>query len=84
MLILEAVRYFCKLLATDCCYRDVEDIDLYAGGMSENHVPGGSVGPTFACIIAQQFRNLKVGDRFWHERNDSITGFTAGTNYFSL
>ncbi len=56
----------------------MDDIDLFAGGMVENLVPGGLAGPTFACIIARQFRNNKIGDRFWFERPDPITGFTVG------
>ena len=47
--------------------------------MVEEHVGGGMVGPTFACIIAKQFRNLRVGDRFWYERPDQYIGFTPGT-----
>ena len=57
---------------------DVKDIDLFAAGLLERNVPGGIVGPTFACIIARQFRKLRIGDRFWHERRDSVTGFTRG------
>jgi len=46
----------------------VNDIDLYAGGLSE--VITGSnqqftVGPTFGCIIMNQFDKIKRGDRFW-------------------
>ena len=59
-------------------FRHVDDIDLFPGGMVETLVPGGLVGPTFACIIARQFRNSKIGDRFWYERPDTVTGFTLG------
>ena len=55
-----------------------DDIDLYAGGLSERHVVGGSVGSTFACIIARQFQSLKNGDRFWYENDFHGTGFTKG------
>lgn len=48
-------------------------------GVSERNVAGGAVGPTFACIIGNQFRRARVGDRFWHERSDPVVGFTEGT-----
>ena len=57
---------------------DVRDTDLYVGAMLEKPVPGGQVGPTFACLLAEQFHDLKVGDKFWYERNDSCSGFTEG------
>ncbi|KAG7168856.1 Peroxidasin-like 1, partial [Homarus americanus] len=52
-------------------YAHVEDVDLFPGGLAENHVPGGLVGPTFACIIAYQFLNSRRGDRFWYENADA-------------
>ncbi|XP_060073445.1 thyroid peroxidase-like [Ylistrum balloti] len=50
-------------------YNAVSDIDLFAGGMTEEFVTGGKVGPTFGCLLGKQFQALKHGDRFWFERS---------------
>ncbi|KAJ8313649.1 hypothetical protein KUTeg_008210 [Tegillarca granosa] len=60
-------------------YGNPEDIDLSVGGVSEKHISGASVGPTFACILQEQFIRLKYGDRFWYDRNDEwdpVVGFS--------
>ena len=60
-------------------YNDsVNDVDLFVGGLSETPLPGSTMGATFTCILGKGFKNLRVGDRFWYERNDSYTGFTMG------
>ena len=46
-------------------YASVDDVDLFPGGMSERPLPGGVIGPTFACIVGQQFSRLRRCDRFW-------------------
>ncbi|XP_046572556.1 myeloperoxidase-like [Haliotis rubra] len=57
-------------------YADVNDIDLFTGGLSEMPVAGGLVGPTFACLLGKQFEALKKGDRFWHEEDNDFVKFT--------
>jgi peroxidase len=52
-----------KNLAT--VYGNIANVDLFMGGLAEDHVPGASVGPTFQVIIATQFQSLRAGDRFF-------------------
>ena len=48
-------------------YNSPDDIDIFVGGISENHNASSEVGPTFECIISQQFTALRDGDRFYYE-----------------
>ena len=36
-------------------YDDIDDIDLWIGGLAEVHVDGGMLGELFAAIVADQF-----------------------------
>ncbi|XP_063854185.1 chorion peroxidase-like [Scylla paramamosain] len=69
-------------------YSHVEDIDLYTGGLAERPIEDGLVGPTFACILADQFLRLKKGDRFWYETSEEPQAFSkdqlAEIHKFSL
>uniref|UniRef100_T1JID4 Peroxidase n=1 Tax=Strigamia maritima TaxID=126957 RepID=T1JID4_STRMM len=57
-------------------FRHVDDIDLFPAGIAEYRVEGAIVGPVFSCILAQQFRNLRKGDRFWYENGGHKGAFT--------
>ncbi|KAL0881565.1 hypothetical protein ABMA27_001396 [Loxostege sticticalis] len=57
-------------------YHDIEDIDLLAGIMAEELLPGTYVGPTLYCIMARQYYVFRFGDRFWFERGKQYHSFT--------
>ncbi|XP_055955632.1 peroxidase-like protein 3 [Patella vulgata] len=59
-------------------YASVDDIDLFVGGMCEPPEEDAILGPTFACIVGRQFRNLKHGDRFWYETQNIYAGLGNG------
>jgi hypothetical protein len=48
-------------------YGNVNSIDLWVGGLAEDHVAGASVGPLFQRIIAEQFQRIRDGDRLWYQ-----------------
>jgi hypothetical protein len=48
-------------------YGSVNDIDAWVGGLAEDHVSGGSLGPLFTTIIVDQFTRLRSGDRLYFE-----------------
>ncbi|XP_047476099.1 LOW QUALITY PROTEIN: peroxidasin homolog [Penaeus chinensis] len=58
-------------------YQNVSEIDVFPAGLAEHAVPGGLLGPTFSCIIGQQFASLRQGDRFWYENRRQPKPFTA-------
>jgi len=57
-------------------------IDPFPGTMSETNVDGGSVGPTNGKIIADQFKRLKFGDRFFfnHKEEGNVRPLGAVAN----
>jgi peroxidase len=48
-------------------YGSVDNIDLWIGGLAEDHLPGSSMGETFTAILVDQFTRLRDGDRFWYQ-----------------
>ncbi|MGY8771236.1 MAG: peroxidase family protein [Pirellulales bacterium] len=52
-------------------YGDVNEVDVWVGGLAEDHVPGSSVGELFQTVIVDQFERLRDGDRFWYQNTFS-------------
>ena len=48
-------------------YGDIRKIDIWAGGIFEDSLPDSKLGPLFMCIIVDQMKALRDGDRFWYE-----------------
>ena len=59
-------------------FRSVDDIDIFIAGNHEMPIPGAIVGPTFACILGEQARRTKNGDRFWYENGQMPHSFREG------
>jgi peroxidase len=47
-------------------YANPDQVDLWVGGLCEDHLPGAMVGETFQAILKEQFEALRDGDRFWY------------------
>ncbi|XP_017466448.1 PREDICTED: peroxidase-like [Rhagoletis zephyria] len=67
-----------KIALMQKLYAFPDDVDLAIGGSLEAHAPESIIGPTFQCIIGQQFLNSRMGDRFFFERYHPISGFSKG------
>ena len=52
-------------------YTSIQDIDLFTGSLAESPLEGAVLGKTSACIMAEQFKRLIAGDRYF---------FTHGPN----
>ena len=49
-------------------YDNVDQVDLWAGGLAETALPGSHLGRLFTTILTLQFEALRDGDRYWYKR----------------
>ncbi|GJL65279.1 MAG: hypothetical protein NPIRA05_02500 [Nitrospirales bacterium] len=52
-------------------YLTVEDVDVWVGGLAEDHHRRSMVGKLFFKIIKNQFERLRDGDRLWYQNTFS-------------
>ena len=47
----------------EAAYKHVDNVELWPALLAEEKISGSKVGPTFLCIIVDQFKRLRNGDR---------------------
>lgn len=57
-------------------YAHPADVDLFSGGLLERPAYEAEVGPTFQCLITQQFMELRYGDRFFYDNGGMAHSFS--------
>lgn len=57
-------------------YKTPEDVDLVVGGALERIVDDTQYGPTYLCIVTEQFYRTRTSDRFFYENGVHATAFT--------
>lgn len=53
-------------------YGSVDNIDAWVGGLAEDHISGGSVGPLIHAVLSDQFARLRSSDDFFHDRDRDL------------
>lgn len=61
----------------------MDEVDLLVGGLAENHEES-LVGPTFQCIISEQFARTRSGDKYFYDNGGFANSFTPGKEPFGF
>jgi hypothetical protein len=48
-------------------------VDLYIGGLAEDHIYSSNLGETFFTIVSLQYSNIRSGDRYWYNQPSMFT-----------
>lgn len=81
------MNWFCRAQSVQklrSLYEHPDDVDLNVGGLLENLLPGTLSGPTYLCIMLEQFYRTRVGDRFFFENAQHEGAFTPGSQTLTL
>jgi len=54
-------------------YNNVNDIDPWIGALAEDHLAGAAVGELIATALADQFVQLRDGDRFFYQWDSDLS-----------
>ncbi|XP_049833158.1 peroxidase-like protein 3 [Schistocerca gregaria] len=68
----------CAIVKMKKVYKHVDDIDPIVGGALENNIPGTLMGPTFLCLMVNQFLLSQKSDRFFYLNRKQEYPFTEG------
>jgi peroxidase len=60
----------------------VDKVELFVGGLAENHLPNSSLGSTFTAIIANQFQRLRDADPYFYLNQPQLAQY--GVNNVTL
>ncbi|XP_066590140.1 peroxidase-like isoform X2 [Prorops nasuta] len=58
-------------------YLHPDDVDLIIGGLAERPAEDGLIGPTFRCLISEQFLRSRRTDRFFYDSTKQPSPFTS-------
>eukprot|EP00054_Salpingoeca_dolichothecata_P005077 m.33040 g.33040 ORF g.33040 m.33040 type:complete len:443 (-) comp15137_c0_seq1:38-1366(-) len=59
--------------ALEDLYGDINDIDVFVGGLAEDKLPGSHLGELFSVMICEQFTSLMNADPFFYKRPNYLT-----------
>ena len=60
-------------------YGTVDKVELFAGGLAEDHVKGSVLGSTFSAIITDQFQRLRDADPYFYLNQPQLAQYGVNT-----